>query len=115
MKTFSTLIALFLLTAAHAQNTESVAFELNTQLEIQSLRLSATTTNSENDEFVPSIGDIQGTTVCLHLNPAEDYELMVNNNRFFTITSEEIRESIQPEEPVSPVILVSNNSFMSEE
>lgn len=113
MKIFSSLIVLFLISSsAYAQSAETVAYELNTEVVIQSLRLSATNSNAQDDAITPSIGDIRGSVVCLHLNPAHDYELMVNNHRFITISSEEIRESIQSEEPVSPVILVTSNEFM---
>ncbi|XOV68491.1 MAG: hypothetical protein ACFHU9_04790 [Fluviicola sp.] len=111
MKTLSTLGALFLLTFANAQSTTSVAYEVDTQTSIQSLRLSIA--NGNEKSITPySIGDFQNTKVCLHLNPALDYELLVNNTKLIQISSAEIRSSIKSSEETSPVSLVSMENWV---
>ena len=109
MKIACTLVALLILFTASAQNDETVSYEVNTHLQIQSLRLSPL---NDNDQLALaySIGDLNDSIVCLNLNPDLDYELMVNNTTVIKITSIEIQERRKSNETPSPFALASLNS-----
>ncbi|MDB3907507.1 hypothetical protein N9355_08535 [Crocinitomicaceae bacterium] len=114
MKILSTLIITLILSAANAQNSKTVHYEVNTHQEIQSLRLSVSS-GFEQSVSPYSIGDFHDMTVCLNLDPSLDYELMVNNTEVIQISSREIRESMKSTEENSPISLVSMQSWIISE
>ncbi len=115
MKIFSTILATVILSMANAQNTEIVAYEVNAHQTIQSLRLSPVNSNERTVIASSSIGSLKDSTVCLHLNPSLDYELLVNNTTLIQISSEDIQASFKPEEESSPMALVSMRSWIISE
>ncbi|MCR9171101.1 MAG: hypothetical protein NXI10_01310 [bacterium] len=108
MKIVSTLLVTLMISAANAQSTETVNYEVNTHDLIRSLRLSAV---DENVNTSLAIGEVSDSSVCLNLNPELDYELLVNNTRLIRITSRELREALPAENTSSPVSLFSMKSW----
>ncbi len=115
MKLVSTLLATLFFSITNAQNTETAVYELNTHQKIQSLRLSETNCYEQTAGSFSPIAAVCDSTVCLHLNPLSDYELMVNNTTLIQITSKDIQESLMEEEALPIPFVVAKNSIIREE
>lgn len=108
MKIFLTLFVSLFLSVTFAQEAETIAYEVDTRLDIKSLRLSLAN-DSKLTKAVYSIGDCFNSMVCLHLDPNHDYELMVNNTVLIEISSRDIQQQLKVEEEaeVSPISLIT--------
>lgn len=111
MKIVNTFLATLIISAANAQNTETVAYEVNTHQMIQTLRLSGVNNTEKETTGLFPIGTVDDSTVCLYLNLCSDYELMVNNTTFIQISSNDIRKSLIPEEEIPPISLVATKTW----